>query len=238
MRKHFLALFVLVGIGAGSACAQQPARQAAAPATREPGLYMTFQTTMGSIGCKLYEHEAPVTVRTLVGLATGRRSYVDPKTGQTVRGKRFYDGLIFHRVIPNFMIQGGDPLGDGTGGPGGLGFPFKDEFAETLKFDVPGRLAMANSGPTTNGSQFFITEVPTPHLNNKHTIWGQCENLDVVKAIARTPKGPNDKPRTPVVIQKVIFERVGPAPANAPEGAPAKPATKKAPVKTPAKKGS
>ena len=232
MRKSYLALILLTSVGVTPVWSQQqPAGQAMPAETRVPGLYLTFQTTMGSIACKLYENEAPVTVRTLVGLATGSKSYIDPRTGQTVRGKRFYDGLIFHRVIPNFMIQGGDPLGNGTGGPGGPGFPFKDEFVATLKFDVPGRLAMANSGPTTNGSQFFITEVPTPHLNNKHTIWGQCENLDVVKAIARAPHGPNDKPRTPVVIQKVIVERVGPAPANPPEGAPAK-----APAKTPAKK--
>ena len=240
MRKGLLGLILLVGLVVAPVTGQQQtAGQASASgATREPGLYMTFQTTMGSIACKLYENEAPVTARTLVGLATGQRSYVDPRTGQTVRGKRFYDGLIFHRVIPNFMIQGGDPLGSGMGGPGGPGFPFKDEFVATLKFDVPGRLAMANSGPTTNGSQFFITEVPTPHLNNKHTIWGQCENLDVVKAIARTPKGPNDKPRTAVVIQKVIVERVGPPPANPPEGAPANAPTKNAPVKTPARKTS
>ena len=231
MRRILLEMIVLFVIATAAVWGQQTAGQAMRADTREPGLYLTFQTTTGSIGCRLYENEAPVTVRTLVGLATGNKSYVDPRTGETVRGKRFYDGLIFHRVIPNFMIQGGDPLGNGTGGPGGPGFPFKDEFAATLRFDVPGRLAMANSGPTTNGSQFFITEVPTPHLNNKHTIWGQCENLDVVKAIARTPHGPNDKPRTPVVIQKVVVERVGPVPANPPEGAPAK-----APAKTPAKK--
>ena len=230
MRKSYLALILLTGVGVMLVWSQQQtAGQAAVGETREPGLYLTFQTTMGTIACKLYENEAPVTVRTLVGLATGSKSYVDPRTGETVRGKRFYDGLIFHRVIPNFMIQGGDPLGNGTGGPGGPGFPFKDEFVATLKFDVPGRLAMANSGPATNGSQFFITEVPTPHLNNKHTIWGQCQNLDVVKAIARTPHGPGDRPSTSVVMQKVIVERVGPAPANPPEGAAAK---------TPAKKSS
>ena len=153
MRKSILALILLTSVGVMPVWSQQqPAGQAMPANTREPGLYLTFQTTMGSIACKLYENEAPVTVRTLVGLATGSKSYVDPRSGETVRGKRFYDGLIFHRVIPNFMIQGGDPLGNGTGGPGGPGFPFKDEFVATLRFDVPGRLAMANSGPTTNGS--------------------------------------------------------------------------------------
>jgi peptidyl-prolyl cis-trans isomerase A (cyclophilin A) len=185
---------------------------------RDPGLYMTFETSMGNITCKLFEKEAPVTVHKIVGLAVGHVSYVDPKTRQTVAGKHFYDGLIFHRVIPNFMIQGGDPLGSGMGGPGGPGFPFKDEFVPALGFDVPGRLAMANSGPSTNGSQFFITEVPTPHLNGHHTIFGQCENLDVVKAIARVPKGANDMPRTPVVIVHLKIERVGPVPADPPEG--------------------
>ncbi len=193
--------------------------------TREPGLYMKFDTEKGPITCKFYEQEAPVTVGKIVGLALGRISYRDPKTKQIVRGKRFYDGLIFHRVIPNFMIQGGDPLGTGMGGPEGPGFPFNDEFSPSLKFDVPGRLAMANSGPNTNGSQFFITEVPTPHLNGRHTIFGQCGNLDLVKAIARVPTRQDSEhqnmPVTPVHM-KVTIERVGPVPANAPESGRAK----------------
>jgi peptidyl-prolyl cis-trans isomerase A (cyclophilin A) len=178
---------------------------------------MTFDTSLGAIQCKLFEKEAPVTVRTVVGLALGTKSYVDPKTKTTVKGKRFYDGLTFHRVIPRFMIQGGDPLGTGEGGPEGPGFPFKDEFVPSLRFDVPGRLAMANAGPATNGSQFFITEIPVQYLNDKHTIFGQCENLDVVKAIARVP-AEADTPLKPVVIKRVAVERVGPAPADPPEG--------------------
>ena len=192
---------------------------------RDPGLYMTFETTLGRISCKLYENEAPITVRTIVGLALGKRSYLDPRTKQKVTGKRFYDGLTFHRVIPEFMIQGGDPLGNGTGGPEGTGFPFEDEFVPTLRFDIPGRLAMANAGPRTNGSQFFITEVPTMSLNNRHTIFGQCGSPDVVKAIARVPAS-DDRPVKPVIMKRVLVERVGPAPPNAPE---AMPAVKKAP---------
>ncbi len=188
-----------------------------APPNRAPGLYLTFETNKGAITCKLFEKEAPVTVRTIVGLALGHKSYTDPKTGNKVTSKRFYDGLTFHRVIPEFMIQGGCPLGTGTGAPRGEGFPYQDEFAPTLKFDVPGRLAMANSGPRTNGSQFFITEVPTPHLNNRHTIFGQCENLEVVKAIARMPTSSSNLPSQPVVIERVVVERVGPAPENPPE---------------------
>jgi peptidyl-prolyl cis-trans isomerase A (cyclophilin A) len=184
---------------------------------REPGLYLTFETSMGPLRCKLYEKEAPLTVGTIVGLATGKKSYQDPRTGQKVEGKKFYDGLIFHRVIPEFMIQGGDPLGNGTGGPRGPGFPFKDECVASLKFDVAGRLAMANAGPGTNGSQFFITEAPTPHLHMRHTIFGQCENVDLVKAIARVPTKGSDMPAKPVVIERVTVERVGPAPSGAPE---------------------
>jgi peptidyl-prolyl cis-trans isomerase A (cyclophilin A) len=176
---------------------------------------MTLSTTMGDIRCKLYEKEAPLTVRTIVGLATGKLSYVDPRTKQKVSGKPFYDGLTFHRVIPRFMIQGGDPLGTGEGEPGGPGFPFKDEFSN-LGFDVPGRLAMANAGPNTNGSQFFITEVPVTYLDNKHTIFGQCEDLPVVKSIARTP-AEEERPSTPVVIRHVSVQRIGPKPADAPE---------------------
>lgn len=195
-------------------------RPGLAPA-RDPGLYMIFDTTMGAITCKLYEKEAPVTVATITGLAAGTKAYTDPRTRQAVTGKKFYDGLTFHRVIPNFMIQGGDPLGNGMGGPGGAGFPFKDEFVSSLRFDQPGRLAMANSGPGTNGSQFFITDAPTPHLNDHHTIFGQCAELDVVRAIARVPTGANNMPRTPVVMKTVTVERVGPPAAPAAK-APAK----------------
>ncbi len=191
------------------------------PAPSEPGLYMTFETSMGEIQCRLFEQEAPITVRTIVGLAIGKQSYIDPKTKKEVSGKRFYDGLTFHRVIPRFMIQGGDPLGTGEGGPEGPGFPFDDEFVPSLRFDLPGRLAMANAGPKTNGSQFFITEVPTPFLNNRHTIFGQCGNLDVVKAIARVPTV-SDQPEKPVVIKRVSVQRIGPVPSDAPEALPAK----------------
>lgn len=205
----------------------QPAPTTAPKPARAPGLYMRFETDLGSITCKLYEKETPITVRTIVGLATGRLSYKDPRTQQTVSGKRFYDGLTFHRVIPDFMIQGGDPLGNGMGGPEGPGFPFQDEFVPSLRFDVPGRLAMANAGPRTNASQFFITDVPTEFLNNRHTIFGQCENIDVVKAIARVPAR-SDQPIKPVIMKRVVVVRVGPAPPNPPEGAPtSRPPTKK-----------
>jgi peptidyl-prolyl cis-trans isomerase A (cyclophilin A) len=214
-------ILAVVGLCAGLALASGEPEHAKAPAeakpAREPGLYMTFDTSMGSITCRLFEKEAPLTVHKIVGLAIGKISYTDPSTGRHVVGKKFYDGLIFHRVIPNFMIQGGDPLGNGMGGPKGTGFPFKDEFVPTLGFDVPGRLAMANSGPNTNGSQFFITDVPTPWLNGHHTIFGQCGNLDVVRAITGVPRDANDRPLKPVVIEHVAVERVGPAPADAPE---------------------
>jgi len=210
----FAALSAALLMAASSQAAPKPSP--AQGAARDAGLYMTFQTDKGDIACKLYEKEAPITVRTMVGLAIGKISYVDPQTGQTVK-KKFFDGLTFHRVIPGFMIQGGDPLGTGTGAPGGPGFPYKNETSPALKFDVPGRLAMANAGPDTNGSQFFITEGPTPSLNGGYSLWGQCDNVDVVKAIARVPRDASDKPNTPVHIKHVIVERVGPAPANAPE---------------------
>ena len=214
-----LVLGAMMTAALGKPAPAQAPTPAAAPS--EPGLYMTFETSMGDIQCRLFEQQAPVTVRTLVGLAIGKKPYVDPATKRKVTGKRFYDGLTFHRVIPRFMIQGGDPLGTGEGGPEGPGFPFDDEFVPELKFDVPGRLAMANAGPKTNGSQFFITEIATPFLNGKHTIFGQCGNLDVVKAIARVPSQA-DTPVKPVVIKRVVIQRVGPAPQNAPEAMPPK----------------
>jgi peptidyl-prolyl cis-trans isomerase A (cyclophilin A) len=161
-----------------------------------------FDTSMGKITCTLFTNKAPMTVANFIGLATGTKDWTNPATGQKMHNTPLYDNTIFHRVIPDFMIQGGDPLGNGTGDPG---YRFKDEFSD-LTFDQPGRLAMANSGPNTNGSQFFITEVPTPHLNNRHTIFGQCDNIDLVKKIARVPRGFSDKPLTPVVIKHITIE--------------------------------
>ena len=218
MRTTSLVLgFLALALAGTCASAQQKAAKPAA--AREPGLYITWQTDHGNITCKLFENEAPLTVRRVVGLALGKIAYVDPATKQVVR-KRLYDGLIFHRVIPQFMIQTGDPLGTGTGGPEGPGFPFRDEILPSLKFDVPGRLAMANSGPNRNRSQLFITEGPAPWLNGKHTIFGQCGNAEVVQTIARVPRDRNDRPLTPVRLKKVIVERVGPVPPNPPEAGP------------------
>lgn len=198
-----------------------PVTARATPADkRKPGLYWTLETDRGKISCKLFEAEAPVTVRTMVGLAIGKLSYVNPDTKQA-ETKKFFDGLTFHRVIPPVMIQGGDLTGTGTGALEGPGFPYKNEISAGLKFDAPGRLAMANRGPDQNDSQFFITESAYPSFNGKYTIWGQCENGDVVKAIADGARDANNHPVAPVHIQHVIVERVGPAPADAPESMPA-----------------
>jgi len=221
-----LAVVCAWNLSAQTAPAAGPPSSAAAPAAeRAPGLYMTFQTDMGNISCSLFEKEAPKTVRIMVGLAIGKMSYIDPTTKVATR-KKFFDGLVFHRVIPGFMIQGGDPLGNGMGSPLGPGFPYDNEVAPGLQFNVPGRLAMANTGrPNSDGSQFFITEVPYPSLNGGYTIWGQCDNVDVVKAITHVPRDDNDRPKTPVHIKHVVVERVGPAPVNAPEAMPARPAS-------------
>ena len=169
-------------------------------------LWATLKTNRGDIVVHLFPHHAPKTVENFVGLAEGTKEYSDPKTGQPTTG-RFYDGLGFHRVIDGFMIQGGCPLGTGTGGPG---YTFKDEFHPELSFNKPYLLAMANAGPGTNGSQFFITVGPTPHLNNRHTIFGEVEDAQsqaVVDAIATTRTGAGDRPVEPVVIETVEIER-------------------------------
>ena len=167
-------------------------------------LVATFETSMGTIHCELFPEKAPMTVANFVGLATGKKLWTNPKTGQAEKGKPFYDGLTFHRVIPEFMIQGGDPLGVGRGGPG---YQFGDEFVPELRMQ-PGTLAMANAGPSTNGSQFFITEVAPDHLNNRHTIFGQCKEIDLVKQIARVPQDSSNKPDTPVLMNKVTVSKM------------------------------
>jgi len=168
--------------------------------------YATLKTNRGDIVVHLFPNHAPKTVQNFVGLAEGTQEYTDPKSGQQTTG-RFYDGIGFHRVIDGFMIQGGCPLGTGTGDPG---YKFKDEFHPELTFNKPYLLAMANAGPGTNGSQFFITVGRTPHLNNKHTIFGEVEDASsqkVVDAIATTKTGPGDRPADPVVIESVEVER-------------------------------
>jgi peptidyl-prolyl cis-trans isomerase A (cyclophilin A) len=166
-------------------------------------LYATFKTSLGDIHCELFEEKAPKTVANFVGLARGTKEWIDPKSKQKVNGKSLYAGTIFHRVIPDFMIQGGDPLGVGVGGPG---YKFEDEFHPTLRHDKPGILFMANSGPNTNGSQFFITETPTAHLDNKHSVFGSCQDIELVKKIARVP-APRSKPDTDVVIKEIVITR-------------------------------
>ncbi|GAB2481864.1 peptidylprolyl isomerase [Luteococcus sediminum] len=162
----------------------------------------TLHTNHGDIVIELFADQAPKTVENFVGLADGTKDYIDPKSGDTTKGK-FYDGLGFHRVIDGFMIQGGCPLGTGTGGPG---YQFGDEFHPELSFNRPYLLAMANAGPGTNGSQFFITVAPTPHLNRRHTIFGEVSDeasKKVVDEIAQVPTGRMDRPVEPVVIESV-----------------------------------
>lgn len=171
----------------------------------DKGTYAIFKTSMGDITVRLFIKRAPKTVANFVGLATGTKEYKDPKTGEMKKSK-FYDGLIFHRVIPDFMIQGGDPIGNGTGGPG---YRFADEFHPELRHSKPGILSMANSGLNTNGSQFFITERPTPHLDNRHSVFGEVvEGVDLVKSIARVKVGPANRPDTPVVIKELVIHEV------------------------------
>jgi peptidyl-prolyl cis-trans isomerase A (cyclophilin A) len=202
VKTMLLTLFLTVGLTNVSCADEKKSKKNEA---LQPGLYAIFNTNKGVITCQLFEKEAPKTVANFVGLADGTKEWTDPKTGKKVK-KNFYDGLIFHRVIPKFMIQGGDPEGTGRGGPG---YKFEDEFTSGMQFDKPGILAMANAGANTNGSQFFITTVPTPWLNNKHTIFGQVtEGMDVIETIESVKKGPGDKPVEDVVIEKLEIKRV------------------------------
>jgi peptidyl-prolyl cis-trans isomerase A (cyclophilin A) len=168
-------------------------------------LYATLRTSQGDIEIRLFPNHAPKTVANFVGLADGSRDWTDPATGQKKTGQPLYSGTIFHRVIPDFMIQGGDPLGSGRGGPG---YQFADEFHPDLTFSQPYLLAMANAGPGTNGSQFFVTVAPTPWLNRKHTIFGEVtRGTELVDAISKAPTGGQDRPKTDVVLNEVVIEK-------------------------------
>jgi peptidyl-prolyl cis-trans isomerase A (cyclophilin A) len=225
MTFRSIALSLAFAASALAAIAQTPPPQAKPPAdlpdapstTAQPkpepvptGPILVIDTTMGRITCKTFVQQAPDTVANFIGLTEGTKDWTDGATNLKQHNHRFYDGLTFHRVIPGFMIQGGDPLGDGSGDPGYLS---KDEIDPNLNFTVPGRLAMANSGPNTNGSQFFITEDVQPELNGKYTIFGQCDQHSVllVASIARVARDKNDKPDTPVKMTHVTVVRDGQA---------------------------
>ena len=210
-----VTLLVTAFLWAQEPAAPSPASPPAQPA-REDGLYATLETSLGNIVARLFEKEAPATVGSFVALSRGTKPWTNPKTGAQMVGKPLYSNVLFHRVIPGFMIQTGDPKGDGTGD---IGFTIPDEFVPSLQYDHPGRLGMANIGqPNTGASQFFITLVPTMPLNYKHTIFGQViEGQEVAEKIAAVPKKRNSmgemaSPVTPVYLKRVVIERVGPEP--------------------------
>ena len=193
IRNTFLAA-VIFAFAIGLAQAQE----------KKGPLYATIKTSMGDIVVHLFDDKAPKTVANFVDLATGKKEWTDPKTGQKVK-RPFYNGIIFHRVIPGFMIQGGDPLGTGFGGPG---YDFEDEFNPDLRHSKAGILSMANKGPNTNGSQFFITVRPVPQLDGKHAVFGEVvKGQEVVSAIVNTPRDANDKPLKDVVIKEIVVSR-------------------------------
>lgn len=201
-----------------------PAHKPAAMPTTASGPTAIIDTSAGKMSCKLFPDKAPLGVANFIGLAEGTKDWTNPTSHAKKHGVPLYDGTIFHRVIPNFMIQGGDPAGSGSGD---VGFMFKNESSPELKFDRPGRLAYANAGPNTNGSQFFITEVPYPSLNGNYTIFGQCDEatIELVKQIARMGRDSNDRPYRPVKINHITIVKAGAAPKPAPKTgtAPKKP---------------
>jgi peptidyl-prolyl cis-trans isomerase A (cyclophilin A) len=195
VKKLFIVAMLCTVFGvAGNAVGQE----------KKAPLYATFKTSMGDIVVQLFEEKAPKTVANFVGLASGTKEWTDPKTGEKVK-KPLYNGTIFHRVIPGFMIQGGDPLGNGTGGPG---YRFEDEFHPDLRHTKGGVLSMANAGPNTNGSQFFITLAPTLHLDNRHSVFGEViKGQVVVVAIGAAPRDGRDRPTKDVVIKEIVISR-------------------------------
>lgn len=211
MIRSFCSLLLAAVVFAQTPIPAPPADEAMAKGRRN-GLYGALNTSMGVITIQFFERESPETVRNFVDLAMGKKPWKDPKTG-AVKQTPFYDGTIFHRVVPNFMIQGGDPEGTGTGA---TGFNIPDEWnRSSLEFNIPGRVAMANSGPRTASTQFFITVARATTLNEKHTIFGQVvDGMNVVFKIAQAPRDNADKPRAPVVLQGIQVFRVGPEPAQ------------------------
>jgi peptidyl-prolyl cis-trans isomerase A (cyclophilin A) len=205
--KALSALLIISGWAlAAPAHAESAASPTAAPkaAAAPAATTAVIKTSMGDITVRLFPDKAPKTVENFVGLATGTKEWTDPKTGKKVKGKPLYSGTVFHRVIPNFMAQGGDPLGTGIGGPG---YQFEDEFDPSLKFDRAGLLAMANAGPGTNGSQFFITVVPTPWLTHRHTIFGEVTSgMDVVQKIVSVDRDAMDRPKKEIKIKKIEIQ--------------------------------
>jgi peptidyl-prolyl cis-trans isomerase A (cyclophilin A) len=195
------------------------------PQAAPAGPTAIIDTTAGKLKCTLFPDKAPIGVANFVGLANGTKDWKNPISGVKKHGVPLYDGTIFHRVIPEFMIQGGDPAGTGAGDPG---YTFKNETSPALKFDRPGRLAYANSGPDTNGSQFFITEIPYASLNGKYTLFGQCDaaSVELVKQIARMGRDANDRPYRPVkinhisVVQSVVAAKPAPKTMAKPAATP------------------
>ena len=230
MRNLRIATFLLTLALPADLCVAQAAAQGSHPNKPTTGLpgtpgsadrpVATIETSMGNLNCVLFPKAAPIGTANFIGLARGTKDWTNPRTGKPTHGVPLYDITIFHRVIPQFMIQGGDPAGTGMGSPG---YQFKNESWPDLRFDQPGRLAYANAGPDTNGSQFFITEGPTGFLDGKYTIFGQCDasSVELVKKIARQPRNEQDRPNTPVVIKHIRID----------DGSKSS-----APVKTPAKK--
>lgn len=233
MRKLFIFLIAfsslqLVSQTAAPAAKKPVAKKPAAATTLPPTAII--DTTAGKLTCVLFPDKAPIGVANFIGLARGTKDWTNPATGRKMHWVPLYNGTIFHRVIPNFMIQGGDPIGTGEGDPG---YKFKNETSPDLQFDRPGRLAYANAGPDTNGSQFFVTEVPYPSLNGGYTIFGQCDDpsVELVKKIARLPRNGNDRPNDPPKITKITILHAGGA--HAPVHKPVhKPAPKPAAPKT------
>jgi len=253
LQRSLAVIFILTLAAAGQTTTKKSTKSQSSTATTKksaskPGSSSQhptaiLHTSAGDMKCELFPDKAPKATANFIGLASGTRDWTDPNTGKLVHGKPLYDGTIFHRVIPEFMIQGGDPAGNGSGNPG---YKFEDELHPDLLFDKPGRLAMANSGPNTNGSQFFITEKEQPSLNpcldpggcqrsfgmmpqnSGYTIFGQCDDhtVELVKQIARMPRGVRDRPQDPVKINHIEIQKAGAA-GTAPKSSTKKGTTSK-----------